>query len=157
MAESKLKSKKNKSSKSHEKKSVEKTEKKYRASFTEKKVYARKPKLSEINELNMMVVIVPRDKESKITEYIHLRGGIIMSKNRAKGVSRASLFSGIGANHVPVTVIFSALRSEDAPGIITKLSEDFRFDIPGNGKAFLIDVLGYMGAKAPFIEKRIGG
>ena len=132
-------------------------EKKYRASFKEKKVYSRKLKLSEINNLSMLVVIVPREKESEVSEYIALRGGIILSKNRAKGVSRATIFSGVGASVVPVSVLFTAARSEDAPQIITSLSEHFRLDIPGNGKAFMIDILGYMGAKAPFIEKRTGG
>jgi len=131
-------------------------EKKYRASFKEKKVYMRKPKLSEINELKIIVIIVPRDNEAKISTYISDRGAVILSKNRAKGISRASLFSGVGANEVPVTVIFASVRSEDSENLIMKISNDFRLDIPGNGKAFIIDVLGYMGAKAPFIEKRGG-
>ena len=127
---------------------------KKRASFKVKKVYSRKPKLSEINELNVMVVIVPREKEPHITEYILDNGGVILSKNRAKGVSRSNIFSGIGANETSVSVIFAIARSEDASTIITSLSDIFRLDIPGNGKAFMVDVLGYMGAKAPFIEKR---
>ena len=152
-----LKNSKNQKPKKDSKKTSDKKqepEKKYRASFKEKKVYMRKPKLSEINELKIVVVIVPRDHEMKLATYISDRGGVILSKNRAKGISRASLFSGVGANEVPVSVIFSAVRGEDSENLITKLSNDFRLDIPGNGKAFMIDVLGYMGAKAPFIEKR---
>lgn len=80
---------------------------------------------------------------------------MILSKNRAKGVSRSTIFSGIGVSETPVTCLFSMARQEDAPKLIVSLSNDFRLDIPGNGKAFLIDVLGYMGAKAPFIEKRM--
>ena len=129
-------------------------EKKYRAVFTEKKEYRRKLKLNEINNLNMIVVVVPREKGDKVVEYIENNGGVIISKNRAKGISRASIFSGIGMNEVQVSVIFSMARSEDAEKLIFKTSEKFRLDIPGNGKAFMIDVLGYMGAKAPFIEKR---
>lgn len=156
MAIKKLKSTQNENSKlKDEKKSA--PEKKYRASFKEKKVYSRKLKLSEINELKMLVIIVPREKEQKASDYVSKRGAIVLSKNRAKGVSRANIFSGIGANDVPVSVLFVAVRSEDAPKLILELADDFRLDIPGNGKAFLIDILGYMGAKAPFIEKRIGG
>ena len=144
-----------KKTKSNKKEKSNATPKKKRASFKEKKVYMRKPKLSEINSLNIIVVIVPRDKQEKATEYILDRGGIILSVSRGKGISRATIFSGVGANEVPVSVIFSSARSEDAPSIITNLSSDFRLDIPGNGKAFMIDVLGYMGAKAPFIEKKV--
>lgn len=127
---------------------------KKRTSFKLKKVYSRKPKLSEINMLDIIVVIVPREKESQVCDYLLDRGGVILSKNRAKGVSRSSIFSGIGANITPVSVIFSCARSEDSASVITSLSEEFRLDIPGNGKAFMINALGYMGAKAPFIEKR---
>jgi len=132
----------------------EKIIRKKRASFKEKRVFSRKPKLSEINMLNIIVVIVPREKESLVCNYAVDLGAVVLSKNRAKGVSRSNIFSGIGANETPVSVVFLTARSEESPMIITSLSEKFRLDIPGNGKAFMIDVLGYMGAKAPFIEKR---
>lgn len=158
MAEKKVKIEKNNNNQSVKKSvnsAISKKTTKKKASFKLKKVYARKPKLSEINMLNILVVVVPREKEVKASNYIVERGGVILSKNRAKGVSRSSIFSGIGANETPVSCLFAMARSEDAPELIVNLSNDFRLDIPGNGKAFLIDVLGYMGAKAPFIEKRL--
>lgn len=128
--------------------------KKKRASFKVKKVYSRKPKLSEINMLDIIVVIVPRDKDLVVCDFAVDRGAIVLSKSRGKGVSRSSIFSGVGANETPVTVIFLAARSEESASIITQISENFRLDIPGNGKSFMINALGYMGAKAPFIEKK---
>ena len=135
-------------------KTAEIREKKHRSSFAEKKEYRRKIKLNEINYLDIVCVIVPRDKNDKVIQYIECKGGVVIFRSRAKGVSRANLFSGLGINDVPVSVIFSMARREESVKLITGLSEKFRLDIPGNGKAFMIDVLGYMGAKAPFIEKR---
>ena len=36
--------------------------------------------------------------------------------------------------------------------LMISLCREFKFNKKGNGKAFVIDILGYMGAKGPFVE-----
>ena len=114
--------------------------------------YNRKPKLNEINELSIFTLIINREFEQEAVDFICENKGIILSRCKGKGISRAGLLSGVGAYSSPVTCIFSMVRKEEAEMLADSVADRFDLHIAGNGKSFIIDSLGYMGAKAPFIE-----
>ena len=109
-------------------------------------------KLSEINELSMIVFIIPREKEQSLSVRIKQLGGIILSITRGIGISRSTVFESLKIGTEDICVFFAMARVEDVRDIMQKISEEFALTIPGNGKGFIIDVDGYLGATAPFIE-----
>ena len=125
---------------------------KRRSFIVKKKAYSRKPKLNEINELSIFVVIIPRDMEDEAVDIIKENKGIILSRCKGKGISRAGVLSGIGAYSKNISCIFSMVREEEAIELADAVTDRFDLDVPGNGKAFIINSLGYMGAKAPFVS-----
>ena len=51
-----------------------------------------------------------------------------------------------------MAVFFAVARVEDIKDFMQFISEKFELALPGNGKGFTIDIDGYLGAKALFIE-----
>lgn len=116
-----------------------------------KKMAVKKLKLSEINELSMAVFICATKIEPQVKNYINDIGGIILSSIRGKGLSRSAIAVALGA-YKEMNVIFAMCQTEIAKNIVQDVSIKFKFDLPGNGKGFVLDTDGYMGAKAAFIE-----
>lgn len=111
-----------------------------------------KPKLSEINELTLSVFIVKRDIAPKLRKRINQLGAKILSEVRGKGVSRSSAFESLRVGSQDMTVFFATARVEDVRDFMHTISDEFNLAVPGNGKGFTIDIDGYLGAKALFIE-----
>ena len=109
-------------------------------------------KLSEINELTLSVFIVKRDKEDKLKNRIKELSGRIVSITRAIGVSRSTIFESLKIGTELVSVFFVLCRVEDVRDFMQTITEEFELCVPGNGKGFTIDVDGYLGSKAAFIE-----
>lgn len=116
------------------------------------KTIPHKPKLSEINELTLSVFIVKRKFEDKIKYRILELGGKILSIFRGIGISRQTVFESLKMGTDDVSVVLMTSRVEDVRDIMQIISEEFELSKPGNGKGFTIDVDGYLGAKAIFIE-----
>lgn len=116
-----------------------------------KQVSVRKLKLSEINELSIAVFICKTSKETEVKNYIHDIGGIVLSSIRGKGLSREGIAVAFGA-YAQMNVIFAMCQKEIGKTLVHDISLKFKLHESGNGKGFLIDTEGYMGAKAPFIE-----
>ena len=116
----------------------------------QKKVKQIKFDLSEVNELKFAMIIVNSKLESQIKEGIIKYNGRLLSAIPATGISRLTMFEAISGG-TPSVVFMVAVRSEDAERFIEKISIDAELNKIGNGKAFLIDVDGYTGAKALFI------
>lgn len=110
----------------------------------------RKPKLSEIDELGMAVFICKTSKENELKDYVTELGGVVLSSMRARGLSRNAVAVAFGA-YTEMNVIFVTCQQEISRQLIYDVSQKFKFSQAGNGKGFLIDVDGYMGAKAAFI------
>ena len=108
--------------------------------------------LSDINELSIAVFICKREKEGELIRYATDIGGILLSSIRAKGLSRGSIATAFGV-YTEINVVTIMARSEIAKSIVQDVSIKFKFDKPGNGKGFLLDSDGYMGAKAAFIGR----
>lgn len=112
----------------------------------------RKPKLNEINELSMCVFIVKRKEEARLKERINELGGKVVSTMRGIGVSRSSIFQSLKIGTDDVCVCFSLARIEDVKTYMHTIGNEFKLNEAGNGKGFTIDIDGYLGAKALFIE-----
>lgn len=112
----------------------------------------RKPKLSEINELTLAVFIIKKENSLILRETINQLGGKILSEVKAKGVSRSSAFEALNMGAHEMAVFFAVARVEDIRDFMQFISEKFELSLPGNGKGFTIDIDGYLGAKALFIE-----
>ena len=109
-------------------------------------------KISQINELTMCMFIVKRDSEKAVCSKIVEEGGVVLSVSRGKGVSRYSVLEAFGVGCNEISLIISQARREDAEELIRDVSTAFKFNVPGNGKGFALNIEGYMGAKAPFVE-----
>lgn len=109
-------------------------------------------KLSEINELSLLMLICKPKMEHDIKMRLGFCGGRVLLSLPAKGVSRKPILEILGVISVDMQVIFSVVRREDASSIMEKIGTEFELSKPGNGKAFLIDVDGYLGAKGPMVE-----
>ena len=112
----------------------------------------KKLKLSEINELSMAVLIIQREKEKELKKRIIELGGRILSISWGTGISRSTVFESLKIGTEDVSVFFVMARVEDVRDLMKTITQDFSLSIPGNGKGFIIDIDGYLGAKAPFIE-----
>ncbi len=107
------------------------------------------PKLSQINELNIAVFICKTSKEQELKAYASSLGGVVLSSMRARGLSRSALAVAFGA-YTEINVILIMCQREISKRLIYDVSQKFNFSKPGNGKGFLLDIDGYMGAKAAF-------
>ena len=125
---------------------------KSKVSFKLKKNNKRKLKLSEINELALSVLIIKRANEDKLRNRIKELDGEIVSITRGIGISRSTVFESLKLGTDDVSVFFVVSRVEDVRDFMQTITEEFEFCVPGNGKGFTIDVDGYLGAKAVFID-----
>jgi len=108
--------------------------------------------LRDINELSMCVFIVKRTEEEKLLSHIKKSDARLVSMTRGLGVSRSSAFESLKIGTEDVTVFFCICRDEDVGIFMKTTAEKFELDMPGNGKGFIIDINGYLGAKAAFLE-----
>lgn len=115
------------------------------------KTPVRKLKLSEIEEISIAVFICKTKKEPELKRYVSDIGGIVLSSMRGKGLSRGAMAVAWGA-YDEFNVVLVMCQEEIARNIVQDVSAKFQFNKPGNGKGFLLDTEGYMGAKAAFIE-----
>ena len=124
------------------------------AQFKDKKKpqIVKAKKLSSINELCLGVFIIDREEETHLREFVKNMGARVVSSFRGKGVSRNSVFQSIRVGTKDVTVVLVACPSEDIENLMKKVTLEFELDIPGNGKGIAIDIDGYLGAKALFME-----
>ncbi len=108
-------------------------------------------KLKQINELSMCVFIISREIEQKVKEKIEELQAKVVSIVRGNGISRFSLFSSLKIGTKDMSVIFAISRVEDVKKVMRTVAIDFSLAKPGNGKSFVIDIDGYLGAKAKFL------
>lgn len=114
------------------------------------KMAIKKLQLEDINELSMAVFICKTEKEQDLCKYAQDIGGIVLSSIRGKGLSRGAIARAFGG-YSEMNVVLTMIRSEVAKEFVQDVSIKFKFYEPNNGRGFLIDTDGYMGAKAAFI------
>ena len=120
---------------------------------TEKNQKTKKPlKVSEIEDLSICVFIVKKNLEEKLKQSIKNNDGKILSITYGTGISRTSIFNSLKVGSDDVVVFFVTIRVEDVKKFMRIISKEFELAVPGNGKGFVLDVDGYLGAKALFVE-----
>ncbi|MBO4569767.1 MAG: hypothetical protein J5689_00925 [Clostridia bacterium] len=116
----------------------------------QKRIKQKRYDLSEVNELKFAMFIVNSKLEQTVKEGIIKYNGRLLSVIPATGISHLTMFEAVSGG-TPSVVFLVAVRSEDAERLIEKISIDAELESDGNGKAFLIDIDGYTGAKALFV------
>lgn len=109
-------------------------------------------KLSEIGKLTMVLFIVKPKLEHDLKVELGKMGGRVLLSCPAKGVSRKPILEMLGVVSVDMYVVFAIVREPDKHNIIFNIASKFEFEKPGIGKAFAVDIDGYLGAKYPFVE-----
>ena len=107
---------------------------------------------AQINELSLCCFIIKRDKLDDLHQFIVNNGGRVVSAIASKGVSRATYFDVLNGEEYETYTVLCICQKEIADILILNVCRQFKFNKRGNGKAFIVDVLGYMGAKGPFVE-----
>lgn len=107
---------------------------------------------NQINELSICGFIIKRDKLDKLHEFIVNNGGRVISAIQSKGFSRASFLETFSGEGYETYVVLAMCQKEIVDVFMMNICREFEFNKKGKGKAFTLDVLGFMGAKGPFVE-----
>lgn len=107
---------------------------------------------NQIGELSMFCVMIRENKLDSLFEYIVNNGGRVISAVPCAGISRNSLETVVDGYKKDFYFVMSVCQVEIVDVLMISLCREFEIYKKGNGKAFVLDVLGYMGAKGPFVE-----
>lgn len=106
--------------------------------------------LEDIDEVKFLMFVVEPNLEIPVKLRIGSLGGRVLSVKYCRGISG---YDKIGIHEEkPNYLIFATTRSEDAQNIILAIATEFNFHLPHTGKAWMVDVEGYMGAKGILSE-----
>ncbi len=107
---------------------------------------------TQINELSMCCFIIKSDKLDDFLSFIVNNGGRVISAVMCSGISRNLLLNSINGNINDSYFVMAVCQKEITDIFMLNVCREFNFNKKGNGKGFVIDILGYMGAKGPFVE-----
>lgn len=107
---------------------------------------------SQINELSMCCFVVKKERLDDLFAFIVNNGGRVLSAIECVGQSRSELvqtFDGFVSNNY---FVLAMCQKEITDIFMLNVVKEFELNKKGNGKAFVVDILGYLGAKGPFVE-----
>ena len=107
---------------------------------------------SQINELSICCFVVKSQNLDDILSFIVNNGGRVVSAVLCSGVSRNLLINSISGYSNDSYFVVAICQKEITDIFMLNICREFDFNKKGRGKAFVLDVLGYMGAKGPFVE-----
>ena len=107
---------------------------------------------NQIGELSMFCVSIKENKLDELFEFIVNNGGRVITAIPCAGVSRNSLDTIVDGYKKEFYFVQAVCQKEIVDILMLSLCREFKMYEKGNGKAFVIDILGYMGAKGPFVE-----
>lgn len=107
---------------------------------------------TQINELSLCCIVIKQEKLDDMLSFVVNNGGRIVSAVQASGVSRSMLANAFNGFVIDSYCIFAICQREITDILMTNIAREFELNKKGNGKAFVVDILGYMGAKGPFVE-----
>ena len=121
---------------------------------SKKKMVIVSQKLSpnQIGELAMCCFIIKKDLLDQLHQFVVNNGGRILSAISSKGISRGDFLEMINGEAFETYTVLCTCQKEIADIFMINICREFKFNKRGHGKAFVIDILGYMGAKGPFVE-----
>ena len=107
---------------------------------------------TQINELSMCCIVISEQKLDDVLSFIVNNGGRVVSAVQCRGVSRHSFAESLLGQSYDQYCVFAVCQKEITDIFMFNVCKNFNFHEKGNGKAFVLDILGYMGAKGPFVE-----
>lgn len=107
---------------------------------------------NQINELAMCCFIIRKDRLEDLHQFVVNNGGRVISAISSKGYSRATILETFNGEGYETYVVFVMCQKEIVDVFMLNICREFEFNKKGKGKAFVLDVLGFMGAKGPFVE-----
>jgi hypothetical protein len=107
---------------------------------------------SQINELSICCFVVKSQNLDDILSFIVNNGGRVVSAVLCSGVSRNILINSISGYSNDSYFVVAICQKEITDIFMLNICREYDFNKKGGGKAFVLDVLGYMGAKGPFVE-----
>ena len=86
-------------------------------------------------------------------KFVVNNGGRIIAAAESRGVSRKLSIFNMFSNEITETyTVLCLCQSELSDILMMNVCKEFDFGKKGKGMAFKLDILGYMGAKGPFVE-----
>ena len=107
---------------------------------------------SQISEISICCFVIPDSKLESLLSFIVNNGGRVISAVQACGISRYSLFDSLSGLSFDQHCVLAMCQKEITEVFMRNICKEFDFNQKGKGKAFALDVQGYMGAKGPFVE-----
>ena len=107
---------------------------------------------SQINELSICCFVIKSQNLDDILSFIVNNGGRVVSAVLCSGVSRNLLINSLSGYSNDSYFVVATCQKEITDIFMLNICREFDFNKKGRGKAFVLDVLGYMGAKGPFVE-----
>lgn len=107
---------------------------------------------SQINELSICAFVIKKQKLDDLLEFIVNNGGRVVSAVPCAGVSRNEIVDAINGYSFGFYFVLAMCQKEITDIFMMNVVKELEINKHTNGKAFVLDVLGYMGAKGPFVE-----
>lgn len=107
---------------------------------------------TQIGELSMFCVILKENKLDDLFEFIVNNGGRVLAAVPCLGVSQKPFDNLVEGYKKDFYFVLSTCQVEIVDVLMLSLCREFEIKKRGNGRAFVLDILGYMGAKGPFVE-----
>lgn len=107
---------------------------------------------SQIGDMSMFCITIKKNKLDDLFGFIVNNGGRVVSAIPCAGVSRSSIYNVLDGYKKDFYLVVSMCQVEITETLMMSICREFEINKNGNGKAFVIDILGYMGAKGPFVE-----
>ena len=107
---------------------------------------------NQINELSICCFVIADSKLDDLLSFVVNNGGRVLAAVQACGISRHSFVESFSGYTYDDYCVFVSCQKEITDILMLNVSKAFNFHEKGKGKAFVLDVLGYMGAKGPFVE-----
>jgi len=106
---------------------------------------------SQISELSMCCFVVGNSILDDVLQFIVNNGGRVVAAVPGNGISRNSLMESV-SGYADAFCVLAICQKEIVDIFMLNISKEFNLHKRGKGKAFVLDILGYMGAKGPFVE-----
>ena len=107
---------------------------------------------TQISELSICCFVAGNSILDDMLSFIVNNGGRVVSAVLCSGVSRNILINSISGYSNDSYFVVAICQKEITDIFMLNICRAFDFNKKGRGKAFVLDVLGYMGAKGPFVE-----
>lgn len=106
---------------------------------------------TQISELSICCFVAGNSILDDMLSFIVNNGGRVVAAVPGSGISRNSFLESF-QGYSDAYLIIAMCQKEITDIFMLNIAQEFNLHKRGKGKAFVLDVLGYMGAKGPFVE-----